>query len=199
MGATYKTISPQLAEDVQFLLLRIGVPTTVSQLTYVSLKGDRVAFQISVTDTVRFAKLLDGHLHHAGKALAVAHMAALGVDQHSRARKLGSSLPSDVVRAFVNASNVKVRPVFESAGLPRGIMSRAGMKYVGYTNQVRVARAFGSDGLHRLTAVQWVKVSQQETSDEPMFNIRVDGVQNLVVNGVVVEARAADLNCLEEE
>ncbi|WP_166804910.1 LAGLIDADG family homing endonuclease [Cryobacterium sp. Sr8] len=187
-GATYKTISIQLAEDVRFLLLRLGVPTSISQLPYEARKGSRLAYQISVTDTVRFAEMLNGHLHHGGKAAEVALMAGLGKDMHSRARRLGSHLPVGIIQDLVRESGVSVRPVFEAAGLPRAMMSRAGMNHVGYGNQVRLALALDSPKLHRLTAVQWVKVVSQEAAaaDELVFEIAVDGVHSIIVNGVAV-------------
>ncbi len=59
----YKTISQQLALDVQTLLLRFGIASTIHTADYVSaVRGARTAFQVTIYATKRFTELMSDHM-----------------------------------------------------------------------------------------------------------------------------------------
>ena len=63
----YKTVSEQLAHDVQTLLLRVGIASTIHCSTYQHQEGQRTAHQVTVYDTARFAALIQSDML-SGKA-----------------------------------------------------------------------------------------------------------------------------------
>ncbi len=58
----YKTISEQLARDVQTLLLRLGFASTIYVNSYDSSRGQRSAYQVTLYDTERFAALMKPYM-----------------------------------------------------------------------------------------------------------------------------------------
>src|SRR5574341_1935473 len=58
----YKTISQRLAYDVQTLLLRLGLASTIHESEYDSTRGKRNAYQVTLYDTDRFSTLIRPYL-----------------------------------------------------------------------------------------------------------------------------------------
>ena len=58
----YKTISRQLAVDVQTLLLRLGIRSSVYESDYEAKAGRRTAYQVTPRGSCRFATLIQPHM-----------------------------------------------------------------------------------------------------------------------------------------
>jgi DNA polymerase-3 subunit alpha len=181
----YKTISKQLAHDVQTLLLRLGFASTTYVNDYDSVRGKRSAYQVTLYDTKRFMSLIQpylltekrdvnciGHSHHntinranfiaeveAETALSArALMVQYGIDrQHFyAARRSNERIAAQIVRG-----------VAEAVPLPKTL-------------------TFTNTDWDTITSIEFV-------GEEHVYDLTVEGVHNFVANNIVVH------NCVYQE
>ena len=190
----YKTISPQLAEDVQFLLSRLSIPSTLTRSTYVAARGPRTAFTITVTDEFLFACTFANALHNTQKTAVAQELSEREFNQFARAISRGSLVSSALVKDAVRATGKPIKPGFRSVGVSPNIMSTGVSPFTKSSSVALLGEAFDSDELRALSAVRWVQVREQVAlGDERVFDITVEDTHNFVADGIVVH------NCVFQE
>ncbi len=181
----YKTISERLAHDIQTLLLRLGIASTIYVTSYQSARGERSAYQVTLYDTQKFIALMKPHLltdkgrvkctgtsHHntvnRGRFIsevktltrlsAKALMATYGIDsQHFyKARRSSPRISAHLVRG-----------VAEAVPLPQTLM---------------------------MTNIGWDEIiSIEPAGHEHVYDLTVEGLHNFVASNIIVH------NCVYQE
>jgi DNA polymerase-3 subunit alpha len=187
--AHYRTISAQLATDVQRLLLRLGIEAVTYAQPYMRPHDGAVvtAYQVTVFDGERFARLLSPLLKSEAKA-------AVPVTVLSR----GTTIDRRTLVSAVNAAYPgPKRPVCEEAGLPRWHLSPYATKKHPRVHECAVvafADTFNAHELDRRLRLNWVRVDRVEPAGRQLvYDITVDEVHNFVANGIIAH------NCIYQE
>lgn len=188
VSATFKTISPQLAEDVQFLLLRLGLTSHVTRSSYINERGPEVAFQVTVPDVSKFAKLIAEHLRCGYKTVAA--FSALSVHRGHRE----SPMPREVLRDALARTGFSQHEFCRQNPSVSRTSFRPQNQFATEHTVRLMAEATGDPELKRLLRVRWVQLrSVVEAGVQRVFDITVDDVHNFVANGLVVH------NCVYQE
>jgi replicative DNA helicase len=185
----YATSSPRLAQDVQTLLLRLGITARVR--SYANPKKGRPQFHVAVTggqDLVRFLELVG-----ALGADKRGHASAILEHFEDRARNPNRDLiPKEAWRDLV------VPAMAERGITTREMQAAIDTKYcgtalyktgLGRARAMRVAAAVRSEELVDLALgdAYWDPiVSIEPDGSEEVFDLTVDGLHNFVADNVVV-------------
>jgi len=185
----YATSSIRLAQDVQTLLLRLGITASVRK--YVNPQKGKPQFHVSVTggqDLVRFLELVG-----ALGANKRGHASAILEHFEDRVRNPNRDLiPKEAWRDLV------VPAMTKSGMTTREMQAAIDTKYCGTTlyksglgraRAMRVAAAVRSEELVDLALgdVYWDPiVSIEPDGSEEVFDLTVDGLHNFVADNVVV-------------
>jgi replicative DNA helicase len=185
----YATSSPRLAQDVQTLLLRLGITACVRR--YANPQKGKPQFHVSVTggqDLVRFLELVG-----ALGAKKRGHASAILEHFEDRARNPNRDLiPKEAWRDLV------VPAMKESGMTTREMQAAIDTKYcgtalyktgLGRARAMRVAAAVRSEELVDLALgdAYWDPiVSIEPEGSEEVFDLTVDGLHNFVADNVVV-------------
>jgi replicative DNA helicase len=185
----YATSSPRLAQDVQTLLLRLGISARMR--SYANPQKGRPQFHVAVTggqDLVRFLELVG-----ALGANKRGHASAILEHFEDRARNPNRDLiPKEVWRD-------PVVPAMTNSGMTtREMQAAINTKYcgtalyktsLGRARAIRVAAAVRSEELVDLALgdAYWDPiVSIEPDGSEEVFDLTVDGLHNFVADNVVV-------------
>lgn len=193
--ATYKTISADLARDVQTILLRLGVVSNRSGSAYMAARGSQVAHQITVSGEHlhRLAAIVAPHLASHEKRAKAVEIAASAVGVRAG---MHSDVPRAAALSAVKATGMSLRAAAFQLGIdPRSLGS--GNLTSAHTTE-RVASAVhhltGDADLGRLLNTRWVRVLDQEPAEPTeVWDITVAGIHNFVAAGVIVH------NCVYQE
>jgi replicative DNA helicase len=185
----YATSSPRLAQDVQTLLLRLGITAGVRR--YVNPQKGRSQFHVAVTgglDLVRFLEIVG-----ALGANKRGHASAILEHFEDRTRNPNRDLiPKEAWRDLV------VPAMTESGMTTREMQAAIDTKYcgtalyktgLGRARAMRVAAAVRSEELVDLALgdAYWDPiVSIEADGSEEVFDLTVDGLHNFVADNVVV-------------
>jgi DNA polymerase-3 subunit alpha len=180
----YKTISSRLAEDVQTLLLLLGVPSTVYRAAYPSTRGARVSHQVTVYDTARLAEWLRPHLVTTKRC---APAAAQAEETLRRA---------PFVAEVQTATPLSKRALMRDFGISRQHFlphiqrrERISTRVVG-----PLAAQLALPETQRNLRVHWEEiVSLEPAGVEDVYDVTVEGQHNLVANNILVH------NCVYQE
>ena len=185
----YRTVSRRLAEDVQAILLRLRVSSTIHVNYYtVQNNGDgpmRVpSYQVTVYDTARLAELLQPDMISA-KAQVACH--AVAMPDISRER-------------FMAELNVVW------LGSQKGLTRATGFDHQHFRAKnrqreripasvvARTAQALDMPDTARRMNVTWQKImSIEPTGVEHVYDLTVEGLHSFVANGIIVH------NCVYQE
>jgi DNA polymerase III subunit alpha len=183
----YRTISKQLAIDVQTLLLRLGFNATIHAQHYEnSSRDDQTAYQISVFDTARFATLMHEHMA-SSKREAVCTQRAHGttINRVTFIEELKSTTGLSG-RALMSQYGIDRQHLYSKAQARRQRVSEAIVQ--------DVARAVPLPHTLNLLNVDWEAiVSIEHAGQEAVYDLTVDGTHNFVANNVIVH------NCVYQE
>ncbi|WP_114201601.1 DNA polymerase III subunit alpha [Janibacter anophelis] len=210
--ACYTTISHRLAEDVQYLLSTLGIPSRVHHShSYVSSRdGIRDVWKVHVYDE-RFWQLVTPVMVHRAK---ISPRDRLITASRSRGVALEHMLvhAGDIVRSdddFADRSLATMR--VGAATLPalrrhlwrQGLVDSPKTTYPRFDgsglyllNETSTAylSAMGTAEDHFIASFDWVGVDEIVTgSEEPVYDITVEDVHNFVSNGMVLS------NCIYQE
>jgi DNA polymerase III subunit alpha len=184
----YKTISRTLAFDVQQLLLRVGIYSTIyeSQYQRANHEGTRTAFQVSVYDLERFALSIGPHF--ISKSTSQCRFDT-GENRDSVCRQL-------FLRELNEVWSGSARSLMLTHGFDRQHLYGARRE----TPRIScgAARAISSTLNLRQTRrnlnVRWERIEEiSPAGAELVYDITVEGIHNFVGNGIVLH------NCVYQE
>ncbi|MGN7246853.1 DNA polymerase III subunit alpha [Janibacter anophelis] len=210
--AFYTTISHRLAEDVQYLLSTLGIPSRVHHShSYVSSRdGIRDVWKVHVYDE-RFWQLVTPVMVHRAK---ISPRDRLVTASRSRGVALEHMLvhAGDIVRSdddFADRSLATMRVGAATLPALRRHLWRQGLVDSPKTTHPRFdgsglyplnetstayLSAMGTAEDHFIASFDWVGVDEIVTgSEEPVYDITVEDVHNFVSNGMVLS------NCIYQE
>jgi DNA polymerase-3 subunit alpha len=188
--AFVKTISRQLALDLQTLLLRLGVRSSIYESTYGATERDRIvertAYQVAVRGTRRFASLVQPHVLTRKRLVKTrARDFSLTVDRESA-----------LVEVLVAAGDVSMTDAAAGAGIGRQHFLPVGRRRVRMPVSVLTCAL---DSMHlprtaRAARVVWQEIeSITPAGEERVYDIEVEDTHNFVANNVIVH------NCIYQE
>ena len=179
----YKTISPQLANDVQTLLLRLGIQSVVYQNSYTNpLREDRTSYQVTTYELDTFSQVVQPFM--------VSHKGQIPIG--------GRSMRNSIQR----------QPFIQEVRDEIGMSARSLMKAYGIDQQHfqrkthRISTVIVEDLIQqvelpitrKLLALNWQEIISIEACDaEPVYDLTVEGIHNFVANNVIVH------NCIYQE
>jgi DNA polymerase-3 subunit alpha len=180
----YKTISRQLAEDVQTLLLRIGVSSVIYASSYTSKRGERDAYQVTSYETARLAALLQPHMLTAKKEISCTGLRHVTVNREIFLQELHA------------ATDLSSREIMVQYGIDRQHLNKAGRSRERISTHIvqNVSNALSLTGTKRASGVTWEAVASIEfVGEEHVYDLTVEGLHNFVANNMVVH------NCVYQE
>ncbi|HVC86710.1 MAG TPA: DNA polymerase III subunit alpha [Gaiellaceae bacterium] len=195
--ALYKTISKRLADDVQSLLLRLGIRSSIWQSRYAAGDGSgRIAYQVTVHGAKRFGALVQEHM--VGRKGDVAIHAEEGSLTLSRARVL-----TEVLTATREPEPLGTQRRSDGRASHRAIETQTGFGHqhfrsaysrISVRSLEKIARTLPLPESERAQRVAWVEIASIEPAgDERVYDIEVEGIHNFVANNLVVH------NCVYQE
>ena len=195
--AFYKTISKRLAADVQSLLLRIGIRSSIYESTYTAGDGSiRSAYQVSVHGARRFAALVQEHMvSRKGDVTVRAEEGSLTL---SRERVLNEVLMATCELALVGAQSGR-----DDSASHRAIEEQTGFGKQHFTSRYdrisieslkRIAGVVPLPESERAQRVAWVEIESIEPAGaQRVYDIEVEGIHNFVANNLITH------NCTFQE
>ncbi|HTW99440.1 MAG TPA: DNA polymerase III subunit alpha [Acidimicrobiales bacterium] len=187
--AHYRTVSRRLAEDVQLLLLRLGVQAPISDATYQDARDghDIRAYQVTVLDGPTFSRLVLPKLVHPATRVATTTVVSPGttLDRASLVSSLKAAHPGPKRPVLLAAEISKLHL------MPYAIENRPRIEELAAS---RIVEAFHVDEMRPRLRLAWVRVERVAPAGiQKVYDITVDEVHNFVANGVVVH------NCIYQE
>jgi len=199
----YKTISQRLASDVQTLLLRLGIRSSIYESRYDALERgrsvERRAYQVTPHGTQRFAELVQLHMITAKAAVRTyADDGSLTVAREPALQE-------------ILAATKDLRPVGTQRSRGgrvsmKGLSAQIGIDAQHFYPQNRsrrridcrcvapVANSFDLPSTTRSGRIAWGEiVSIEPAGVERVYDITVEGIHNFVANNVIAH------NCIYQE
>ncbi len=186
----YRTISRRLAEDVQTLLLRLGIHSTIYRAKYTVNKAledgtvTRESYQVTVYDTALLAELLRSHL------VSEKRLVACGGREHPTIAR------APFLAEVKSASSLSSRALMARYGIDRQHFAPARRKRDRIAAHVvaPLAQSLNLPQTRRQLNVLWEEiVSIEAAGDERVYDLTVEGIHSFVANNVIVH------NCVYQE
>jgi DNA polymerase-3 subunit alpha len=184
----YRTISRQLAEDVQTLLLRLGIRSTIYLSSYASKREEeadqRVSYQLTVYDTARLGALLQPHMVSAKRERACKSYAHPTITRDAFLQE---------VRAVTPLSS---RSLMREYGIDRQHFYPKGRHRERISTHVvePLTATLPMPNTARKLNVDWQEiVSIEPAGVEHVYDLTVEGLHSFVANNIIVH------NCVYQE
>jgi len=180
----YKTISEQLAHDVQTLLLRFGVSSVIHTSTYLSVRGKRTAYQVTIYSTQQLLDILRPYMLTQKRDVECLAIAQLTIDRQAFLSEL---------KMVTNLSN---RALMAEYGIDRQHLNWIGRQRPRISTHVvkPMVEVLSMANTQRLTNVIWEPiVSIEPVGVERVYDLTVEGIHNFVANNIIVH------NCVYQE
>jgi DNA polymerase-3 subunit alpha len=178
----YKTISRQLAVDVQTLLLRLGIRSSVYESDYEAKAGPRTAYQVTARGTRRFATLIQPHMVTSKRGVRThAIDTSITVDRTGYLNELRSAAPrrSGTLTAERRSHKLKANRM---------------RRRIAWHSAAPVVDAFELSETMRAGRIAWQEiVSITPAGEERVYDVEVEGIHNFVANNIIVH------NCIFQE
>jgi len=181
----YKTISAQLAIDVQTLLLRLGITSTIYMNEYESVRGRRTSYQVTSFDAVRLKDQLAQHMLTIKRKIAC----------YGDARSTISREPFIQEVEFVTGK-MPSRQLMSRYGIGRQHFLPIGRKRERIAvNIVRdLAKQLPLPQSEKRTRIIWQPIASIEPAgEERVYDLTVERIHNFVANNIIVH------NCVYQE
>ena len=195
----YTTISRQLAEDVQHLLLRLGIVAAIRHLRREVYEGtDTTAWEVRITGQEGLRSFVDT-VGACGKHEAGARVYA---NLLTRRAKTNVDTAPPAAWALVDAArgDLPWREVSARAGYPPSHNWHVGSRGLSRPRLSQLAEVLDDDGLRHLATsdVWWDEIVSVEAAGvEETFDIEVPGLHNFVADDVIVHNSALVTNVAE--
>jgi DNA polymerase III alpha subunit/intein/homing endonuclease len=181
----YKTISGQLAVDVQTLLMRFGITSTMYTNEYASVRGQRTSYQVTSFDTVRLRERLAPHLITTKRDVACVGDARSTIQRDPFIREV------ELV-----TGNMPSRQVMDIYGIDRQHFLPIGRKRERIAVKIvrDLARQLPLPQSEQLTRIVWQPIASIEPAgEERVYDLTVERIHNFVANNIIVH------NCVYQE
>jgi DNA polymerase-3 subunit alpha len=200
-SAFLKTISNRLALDVQTLLLRLGIRSSIYESTYEAVEdGKRIirhAYQVEPFGTKRFAELVQVHM--------LTRKASVRTYVGERLLLRREPVLSEVLALTANLAPIECQRTRDGRLSISGIAAQTGFAAQHFSPQKRGQRIDWSSvqgGLGQLdlpsatqaSRVAWTEIVTIELcGNERVYDVTVDRIHNFVANNVIAH------NCIYQE
>jgi DNA polymerase-3 subunit alpha len=195
VSAYYATSSKRLAQQVQHLLLRLGILGRMRSVMFPYRGGQRIGYQLFVTgvENLRpFSERVGCHLVAPAKRAAMAAMPL--ATEPAPAKDL---VPAGTVRALARAAKAERGERWSDVERGADVSSRdlyptgTNPQKIGFTRGVvnRLAAYFGDAALQRLGSndVLWDRVvSIEPAGEQRTYDLEIADTHNFVANDVIV-------------
>ncbi|HMN31413.1 MAG TPA: LAGLIDADG family homing endonuclease, partial [Caldilineaceae bacterium] len=182
----YKTISQRLAEDVQTLLLRLGIPSTIHTATYKNaVRGEsRCSYQVTIYDTKRLGAMLQSYMVTAKREIMCGGQIHRSIQREPFLSEVAA------------VSSLSTRALMQTYGIDRQHFNprvrrrdRIAVHVVAPLAQVMPLPAT----LNKL-GVDWIEIiSIEPAGEEHVYDLTVEGLHSFVANNIIVH------NCVYQE
>jgi replicative DNA helicase len=195
----YCSISPALARDVQHLLLRLGIVSTIRELPRKVYEGtDKVAREVRITDQMSL-KAFCAHVGACGKELAVERMASrLAVTRRPSQR---DTLPREAWDRVVSAKGDRSWGQLSVAtGWPPNDNWHVGKRNLSRHLLAEIAPWAGDEELAALATsdIWWDEIKSIEPlGEQETYDLTVPEHSNFVADDVIVHNSALVTNIAE--
>ena len=182
----YKTISQQLADDVQTLLLRLGIRSTIYAADYKNIDAgtERTGYQVTTYETGRLTELLQPHMVSPKREIVCTRQSHSTIERDSFIQEVDSVIDLPY-RTLMREYGID-RQHFYPKGRQRSRISSAVVASL--TQQVALPQT------ERRLNTDWQEVASIEpVGEERVFDLTVEGLHSFVANNIVVH------NCIYQE
>jgi len=181
----YKTISKQLAYDVQTLLLRLGIPSVIHTADYENLvRENQTAYQVTVYDTVNLSEKIRHYMLSHKKNVVGTSYARNYIDR------------TDFIIETKEIAQMSARALMRAYGIDRQHFYKARANSPRISDHVvgYIANTVPLPRTQKLLNVRWEEIQSIEyVGEEPVYDITVEGIHNFVANNIIVH------NCVYQE
>ena len=192
----YATSSQQLAHDIQHLLLRFGIQSTIHKKSFAYRGTKRPGWTVAVTgleNLVAFESHITPHLLEGKQTHYRLLMAHAKRRSNNRGRGTKDTVPAEVlehIRTTMNQEQVSAKELAEEAHIhPRLLFHESRKK--GYTRDTihALATALKSETLlsHATSDIFWDEIkSITPDGTEMTYDLSVPDLENFVANDIIV-------------
>ena len=185
----YKTISPRLADDVQTLLLRLGIRSVIHTAVYVTARAIaqgvvRQSYQVTVYDTARLSQLLQPFLITCKREVPCSAASASTI---RRASFMAEALQTTGMSAL---------QLMKNYGIDRQHFYKSRRRSLRISSAIAggLASQIALPNTERALNVAWEEIAAIEyAGDEHVYDLTVAGLHSFVANNIVVH------NCVYQE
>ncbi len=181
----YKTISEQLARDVQTLLLRLGIRSVVYTSDYQTASGkQRTAYQVTLYATQKFSALIQSAMVSAKRDVVCDAVDSPTIDRHAFVQELDRVAPMPRRHLMLRYG------ISRQHFLPKAMRrTRIGVPVV-----ETLVNMLEMPDTRRMTSVHWEVIKNIEPAgEEDVYDLTVEGFHNFVANNIIVH------NCVYQE
>ncbi len=183
----YKTVSQRLAEQIQTLLLRLGIRSTVYQSHYrigADQATQRTGYQVTVYDTARFAAWVQPHMITAKRTIACTQQSFSTLAQQPFLDEV------DAVRTLSYRGMMKAYGVDRQHFHPK----RRNLSRISAHVAAQLAEALPLPETRKRLGVIWEEIASIEyVGVEHVYDLTVEGLHSFVADNIVVH------NCVYQE
>ena len=180
----YKTISAQLAADVQTLLLRLGIPSVIYRAPYQnSIRTDQTSYQVTTYELNSFAAIVQPFM--------VSHKGQLSVT--GDALRKNSIERQPFLEEVKEVTGLSARGLMKAYGIDRQHFQRKTPR-ISTTIVEALIKQVALPHTKKFLPINWQEiVSIEACGSEPVYDLTVEGIHNFVANNVIVH------NCIYQE
>ncbi len=186
----YATSSPQLAKDVQSLLLRVGLVSTIHAKLFNYRGGQRPGYTVNLTGgeiRERFLEVICPHI--VGRERALAHLRTQ-ISELRGDRSSKDTVPAEIVE-LIESERRRVGMTWKELRARSGLSKARTRLASGYRRSTlrKIASALGSTELAHLanSDVFWDRiVSIEPAGVEDVYDLEIENDHNFVADGLIV-------------
>jgi len=191
----YATSSKRLANDVQHLLLRLGIPSTIHEKSFNYRGGTKSGFQVRVSNKAadRFAKTIGRHLISKRKR-DLNELMKTNIGDGFMTQDVLPVAVYPMMREAIDqtaaAAGRTAESVVEEAGCSTRMLNKDA-KRKGFAREkiADIADVTGTKGLRRWAEsdIYWDEIdSIEEAGVEQVYDLTVEGTHSFVANDIIV-------------
>ena len=192
----YCTVSEQLADDVQHLLLRFGIVAKKRRREVKYRDGTRIAYDISFQDPPNVDRFI-GHIGMLSKMERMADVLQMAINrkENAAAHELMPMEVWDILLA--EKADTSWADISEATGRPRNHNWHVYKRRLSKRLLRELAKALSSERLRTLadSDIIWDPiVSIEPAGRRPTYDLTIDGLHNFVADDIIVHNSSLALN-----